>query len=405
MTSEQFLEELGEALYGLNQEDRDNTLQFYKEYFEDAGAENTASVIEELGSPKKLAEEILSVYKTSGRAGSNDKPGTTEICKKLQDGITSLRLDVTSAYVHILQKDFASDVVEYKTENIPAEDIKIKTKDGELSIEERPLFSMHKKMFSDFFRNVNFNKVYDETVKRKITIYIPKTISLEQIELNIQFGSITIEDVEAEKITGYTACGNFAISNFECEKIYFNTSAGAISLINGKAEIVKMQSSAGLVKLETINAEKISASTGAGSITMKRIEAECIHANSGAGSVVSENVTCDKGNFNTGAGKIDFTACKLEDSFINAGAGSITVRGQLKSRTEINSSLGKIDLELSEPLDNYCMKVYAKKSFRLNDKIIETDNGVKKVGNTDAENRIRIVTNFGKVTVTTNGGQ
>lgn len=396
MTREQFLEELQDALYGLTQEDRDNTLQFYKEYFEDAGEENTASVIEELGNPRKLAEEILSVHKTSDNTG---------LCKEVQERITSLRLDVTSAYIYILQKDFASDVIEYKTENIPQEDIKVKTIDGELFIEERPLFSMHKKMFSDFFRNVNFNKVYDETVKRKIIIYIPKTISLEQIELNIQLGSIKIEDLKAEKITGYTACGNFAISNFECEKIYFNTSAGAISLITGKTEIVKIQSSAGSVKLENMNAEKISASTGAGSIIMKHIEAEYIHANSGAGSVACENLKCNKGNFNTGAGKIDMKTCNLEDSFINAGAGSIRIQGQLKSRAEINSSLGKIDLELTEPLHNYCMKVYAKKSFKLNDEVIETDNGVKKIGNSDAENRIRIFTNFGKVKITTSGEQ
>ncbi|MCQ2483270.1 MAG: DUF1700 domain-containing protein [Clostridia bacterium] len=59
MNKESYLDELRKSLKVLPQVDRDETIEFYKEYFEDAGIENEAAVIEELGSPKELAKKIL----------------------------------------------------------------------------------------------------------------------------------------------------------------------------------------------------------------------------------------------------------------------------------------------------------------------------------------------------------
>ncbi len=60
MTRFEFMEELRLRLAVLSAEERSDALQFYEEYFEDAGPENEQAVIDELGSPAAVAERILS---------------------------------------------------------------------------------------------------------------------------------------------------------------------------------------------------------------------------------------------------------------------------------------------------------------------------------------------------------
>ena len=59
MTKETYLQELRKGLKILPQYDRDEAVEFYEEYFDEAGIENEAKVIEELGEPKILAKKIL----------------------------------------------------------------------------------------------------------------------------------------------------------------------------------------------------------------------------------------------------------------------------------------------------------------------------------------------------------
>ena len=59
MNKETYLQDLRKALKILPQSDRDEAIEFYEEYFEEAGPENEAKVIEELGAPKSLAKKIL----------------------------------------------------------------------------------------------------------------------------------------------------------------------------------------------------------------------------------------------------------------------------------------------------------------------------------------------------------
>lgn len=57
-----FLAELERLLAGMPEEERQAALQYYADYFEDAGAENEPQVISELGSPRKVAESIKADY-------------------------------------------------------------------------------------------------------------------------------------------------------------------------------------------------------------------------------------------------------------------------------------------------------------------------------------------------------
>lgn len=59
MTKEDFLEQLSKQLNHLPQNDYDDIIEHFEEYFDEAGSENEDVIIEELGEPQKLAKELL----------------------------------------------------------------------------------------------------------------------------------------------------------------------------------------------------------------------------------------------------------------------------------------------------------------------------------------------------------
>ena len=53
-----FLRQLEELLRDIPDNERREAMEYYRNYFDDAGPENEAKIIEELGSPRKVAESI-----------------------------------------------------------------------------------------------------------------------------------------------------------------------------------------------------------------------------------------------------------------------------------------------------------------------------------------------------------
>ncbi|WP_434309284.1 DUF1700 domain-containing protein [Hominifimenecus sp. rT4P-3] len=58
MTKEDFLKELEYMLQDLAEEEREEALQYYRDYLEDAGPEEEGAVLQELGSPARVAAMI-----------------------------------------------------------------------------------------------------------------------------------------------------------------------------------------------------------------------------------------------------------------------------------------------------------------------------------------------------------
>lgn len=63
----EFMSELDRLLKNISAEERAEAIQYYQDYFEDAGIENEAQIIEELGSPQRVAQTIR-----EGLRGRND---------------------------------------------------------------------------------------------------------------------------------------------------------------------------------------------------------------------------------------------------------------------------------------------------------------------------------------------
>ena len=60
MTKTEYIAKLTKYLRKLPQKDYEEALEYFMEYFEEAGPENEAQVITELGTPKEAAHEVIS---------------------------------------------------------------------------------------------------------------------------------------------------------------------------------------------------------------------------------------------------------------------------------------------------------------------------------------------------------
>lgn len=64
MSKDKFLNELQTKLKKLPQDEIESALDYYREYFDEAGEENVDQVIKKLGSPSQVASHILADYAT-----------------------------------------------------------------------------------------------------------------------------------------------------------------------------------------------------------------------------------------------------------------------------------------------------------------------------------------------------
>lgn len=81
MDKKEFLEQLSNSLGSLPKEERDEALLYYEEFFEDAGTVYEQDVINELGSPQKLAESIMNDSAINDERGLVLKQNYTENTK------------------------------------------------------------------------------------------------------------------------------------------------------------------------------------------------------------------------------------------------------------------------------------------------------------------------------------
>lgn len=60
MTKSEYLAKLDKYLKKLPKEDYQEAMDYFREYFDEAGPENEEEVIAELGTPKEAAHDIIS---------------------------------------------------------------------------------------------------------------------------------------------------------------------------------------------------------------------------------------------------------------------------------------------------------------------------------------------------------
>lgn len=64
MNRDEFLSELERLLAGLSVQEREEALRYYRDYFDDAGEEREAEVLQDPGAPRKAAAAVMGQFET-----------------------------------------------------------------------------------------------------------------------------------------------------------------------------------------------------------------------------------------------------------------------------------------------------------------------------------------------------
>lgn len=91
MNREEYIKVLNNQLRHLPKEDRDKALEYFIEYFEDAGVENEQQAIENLGDPKSAADQIICEL-----AVKNSKESIKE--KSVKKGMKGIWIGILAAF-------------------------------------------------------------------------------------------------------------------------------------------------------------------------------------------------------------------------------------------------------------------------------------------------------------------
>jgi hypothetical protein len=74
ISREEYLWQLSQQLYGIPAEEREAALEYYRNYFEEAGTEHEQQVMAELGSPEQLAKSIIADVMDESRHDTVGEP-------------------------------------------------------------------------------------------------------------------------------------------------------------------------------------------------------------------------------------------------------------------------------------------------------------------------------------------
>ncbi len=91
MSREEYIKVLSNKLKRLPKDDREKALEYFVEYFEDAGEENEQQAIENLGDPKQAADQIICEL-----AVKNSREGYKE--KSVKKGMKGVWIGILAAF-------------------------------------------------------------------------------------------------------------------------------------------------------------------------------------------------------------------------------------------------------------------------------------------------------------------
>ena len=316
MNREEYLSELKRCIQALPLEEQEEALEYYKDYFDDA--DNDSKVIEELGDPEKLAEEIKEKFacvpaemakeesSESDNASGGEKKGGSDNIRGGYSSRDAMRFTFDANEVKNI--DFSLGAAEMvmisgdkyaiETRGISPQNFRCElSKKGTLIVDNRRQIP-----FRGFFR-------HDENVswKPRILITVPENAKLDIVKISLAAGSFITRTVAIHCNAGFfdVNAGRLVI-----DRVY----GGHINAHCGMGELEICGSATGVSDIDC----------GMGKITLK----------------ISGNPSDYSYSANVGLGDIRFNGEK------KSGFGSTVCSERKENHLSINCGMGSVIVDL-----------------------------------------------------------
>lgn len=214
MNKEEYLNELKTYLLSLSSDERDEALQYYSDYFDEAS--DDAKVIEELGSPKELSNTIIeklsnalakteSVKQEESSEQENPDYGNALFYSFNKEEVKSLKLSIGIANVVLIKGDTFS----VETRGINSELLTCCVKNGVLTIKKDRIGGFN------FFSHNGQNQFVP-----KLLITIPANVALDKLSITLGAGKMRTKDVSiaCDFANISVGAGDLVLENIESKK-------------------------------------------------------------------------------------------------------------------------------------------------------------------------------------------
>lgn len=376
MNKNEFMESLKEKLSKLSLEDREDAINYYWEYFEEAGFGEEGDVTKNVGQPEDVAAKIIEAaeyvkgncqvvpsetLKTETGKESQESvftegnkflplPGQSEEaeCSEATNGenygasyrditpetFDSIDINLSSFDAIVRTGDDFGIYVSYR-ENKPI----IERVNNKLVIRERKIG----KLF-DFSFNFNiFNKK-----KEFVEVTIPRNKKLNEIKSKTDMGKLSICAVSAEDLYIDADLGALELIGVSAYNARVSADMGHVSVQNSDIRRINIKNDTGAVNINGISTEFANISTDTGYISVENIKSVETKLGSDTGYIKLKNGTMEKLFAETDAGLIKLIS--VDADYIEAGSDAGSVNAKLIGNREdysldLSNDLGKITVD------------------------------------------------------------
>jgi len=397
MNKNEFMESLKAKLAGLNPEDREDAINYYWEYFEEAGFGEESDVTKSVGNPEDVAAKIIgaSAYVNETRAEDNlteaneEAPDNKSYCNDSEDnnvsntGNDSVETEKYSDKVSEddrkaicectaleLYKDITPDAFDSIDIDVSSLDIIIRTGD-EFGIyvnckENEPVIKKEgsrliirdKRKSKIFDFNFNFN-IFNKS-KEFVEIVIPRgkkllevrgetdmgklslfAISAGYLELEADMGSVEVVGVSTPEAKIKADMGHVAVRDSEIKRFIVESSTGAVNVNSLEAEFTDISTETGYISLEDVKSNDLRLKSETGYVKSKNVGAERITAKTDTGLVKLRKVDADYIDAGSDTGSVNLQLVGSRDDYsldLTNDLGVIVVDGFNNGRGIFNNS-------------------------------------------------------------------
>lgn len=364
MNKNEFMESLKAKLSELNPEDREDAINYYWEYFEEAGFGEESDVTKSVGNPEDVAAKIIgaSAYVNETRAEDNSTETKEEVCnthapcndsednkpsamgngcEKTEAGKKTSSKGGEKAVCEStaleLYKDISPDAFDSIDIDVSSLDIIIRTgdefgiylncKENEPIIkkEENKLVIRDKRKSKLFDFNFNFN-IFNKS-KEFVEIVIPRVKNLLEVRGETDMGKLSLFAISSGTLTLEADMGSVEVVGVSTPEAKIKADMGHVAVRDSEIKRFIVESSTGAVNVNSLEAEFTDISTETGYISLEDVKSNDLRLKSETGYVKSKNVGAERVTAKTDTGLVKLK--KVDADYIDAGSDTGSVNLQL----------------------------------------------------------------------------
>ncbi len=336
MNKNEFMEILSEKLKELSSEDRDDAVNYYWEYFEEAGFGDESDVTKNVGMPEEAAAKIIEAAEHVKESKFSAITDLAVVDSEEPDDFESVDIELSTLDVIIKAGDKFGILVNCKDKKPEIEKV-----NNCLKVRDRD-----KENFG--FSGINFNFNIFNREKEFVEITVPRDKRLKEVKGKLGFGKLSLFSINSDMLSVETDMGSIEAIGVTASKNELSANMGHISVKDGKYDKLIVENNTGAVNIKYSEAEYLKISTDTGYISMNRVNAKEADLISHTGYIKLADGKADRLFMGTGTGLIRLDGTNTRNLEVKSGTGSISVKlpgGRDRYCLDLADSLGVISVE------------------------------------------------------------